>query len=79
MASDAYCKLSDISFRLQWEEVFTLLQPSPILKVILKICTENMVDENVSDLFLSILLDLLIKLNIFNMHICQENSVFKKI
>lgn len=38
-----------------------------------------MVDENVSDLFLSILLDLLIKLNIFNMHIGQENSVFKKI
>lgn len=38
-----------------------------------------MVDENVSDLFLSILLDLLIKLNIFSLHIGQENSVFKKI
>ena len=54
------------------------LLPSPILKVILKICT-NMVDEKVSDSFLSILLDLLIKLNIFSLHIGQENSVFKKI
>ena len=38
-----------------------------------------MVDEKVSDSFLSILLDLLIKLNIFSLHIGQENSVFKKI
>lgn len=36
MASDTYCKLSDISFHLQWEEVFTLLRPPQYWKLSLK-------------------------------------------